>query len=392
MRRTRSCETAYTVRGRNAGCIMAPPAPDSILRAAAARHPDPPYHERPVRPSDRLDLGDAARAAPGSRSRKVPRPSRCAPTAPSSICRRRSPPPAPRWSATTSPRCVRGASRRRAVQRRCTARQQPTGFRCVAAAPARAVRPAGDQGRRRDLRRKHARARHRGAGARRRQQGRRDPRAHRRHPRRQPDVVEARLRRRGARQAGAGRARRVVAVSRGRHRPRRRGLHQDAADGERRPWRADRAASRIGVEQSRAGDRAGGQFARHDPGRDARQRRQPARLRGPQRAAAVEGEGQQRVVLDRPVHPAVRRRFHARRRPPVRARARCLRRRRFPSRRPQLDAQDQPRSRRSRRTDDQRQPPVSRRLRAVHGHDVRAGQGSRRTGRGLYAPSRATAS
>ena len=43
-------------------------------------------------------------------------------------------------------------------------------------------------------------------------------------------------------------------------------------------------------------------------GRDAGQRRQSARLRGPQRAAARQGEGQQRVVRDRPVHPPVRRR------------------------------------------------------------------------------------
>jgi hypothetical protein len=37
------------------------------------------------------------------------------------------------------------------------------------------------------------------------------------------------------------------------------------------------------MEQPRAGDRAGGQQPRRDRGRHARQRRQPARLRGPQR-------------------------------------------------------------------------------------------------------------
>ena len=47
--------------------------------------------------------------------------------------------------------------------------------------------------------------------------------------------------------------------------------------------------------------------ARRDRGRHARQRRQPARLRRPQRAAARQGQGQQRVVRDRPVHPPVRR-------------------------------------------------------------------------------------
>ena len=41
--------------------------------------------------------------------------------------------------------------------------------------------------------------------------------------------------------------------------------------------------------------------------RGARQRREPARLRRAQRAAARQGEGQQRLVRHRPVHPAVRR-------------------------------------------------------------------------------------
>ncbi len=69
------------------------------------------------------------------------------------------------------------------------------------------------------------------------------------------------------------------------------------------------AASRIGVEQSRARNRARREFARHDPGRDAGQRRQPARLRGAQRAAcSSQGQGQQRLVRDRTVHPPVRRR------------------------------------------------------------------------------------
>ena len=53
--------------------------------------------------------------------------------------------------------------------------------------------------------------------------------------------------------------------------------------------------------------------------RDAGQRRQPARLRGPQRAAAGQGQGQQRVLRDRPVHPAVRRALRHRRRAPLRA-------------------------------------------------------------------------
>ena len=43
-------------------------------------------------------------------------------------------------------------------------------------------------------------------------------------------------------------------------------------------------------------------------GATPRQRRQPARRRGPQRAAARQGQGQQRLLRDRPVHPPARRR------------------------------------------------------------------------------------
>ena len=53
--------------------------------------------------------------------------------------------------------------------------------------------------------------------------------------------------------------------------------------------------------------------------RDARQRRQPARFRGPQRVAAGQGQGQQRQLRHRPVHPAVRRAVRHRRRAPLRA-------------------------------------------------------------------------
>ena len=51
-------------------------------------------------------------------------------------------------------------------------------------------------------------------------------------------------------------------------------------------------------------------------GRDARQRRQPARFRRPQRAAARQGEGQQRQLRDRPLHPPVRRTLRDRRSAP----------------------------------------------------------------------------
>ena len=68
------------------------------------------------------------------------------------------------------------------------------------------------------------------------------------------------------------------------------------------------------LEQPRARGGAGRQRRGRDRRRDAGQRRQPARLRGPQRAAARQGQGQQRVVRDRPVRPPVRRDLHPRRR------------------------------------------------------------------------------
>ncbi len=129
----------------------------------------------------------------------------------------------------------------------------------------------------------------------------------RRHHRRQPVERAARLTRGGAPQGRADRAERLVAVPRSRHRAGCRDLHEVAADVGGRNGRCDRHPSEVGVEQSGAGDRARGGLARPNGGRDARQRRQPARLRGPQRAAARQGEGQQRVVRDRPVHPPVRR-------------------------------------------------------------------------------------
>ena len=74
----------------------------------------------------------------------------------------------------------------------------------------------------------------------------------------------SRLDRGGRAEGGADPAGRVVAVPRGRHRPRRRDLHQVAADVGGRPRRRDRHPSEIRVEQSRAGDRAGGEQPRAD--------------------------------------------------------------------------------------------------------------------------------
>ena len=63
-------------------------------------------------------------------------------------------------------------------------------------------------------------------------------------------------------------------------------------------------------------DRAGLLVARRGRWRGARQRRQPARFRGPKRAVAVEGQGQQRLLRHRPLHPPVRRDLRHRRRTP----------------------------------------------------------------------------
>ena len=67
------------------------------------------------------------------------------------------------------------------------------------------------------------------------------------------------------------------------------------------------------LEQPGARSRDGRRELRRDRRRDARQRRQPARRRGPLGAAPRQGQGQQRLGLARPFHPALRRRLHARR-------------------------------------------------------------------------------
>ena len=107
----------------------------------------------------------------------------------------------------------------------------------------------------------------------------------------------------------------VVAVPRGGHRSRSGDLHQ--GPGARRPsapaptsasWPGRRGTtpSLRSCSPSPAGRRGR---------RNAGQRCQPARLRRTQCAAARRGEGQQRLLCDRPVHPPVRRVVHARRRP-----------------------------------------------------------------------------
>ena len=115
-----------------------------------------------------------------------------------------------------------------------------------------------------------------------------------------------------------------------------------------------------------------------DRRRDARQRREPARLRGPLGPAAQQGQGQQRQLRARAVPALLRCRFHAR--SCARHGAQADRRRPggLPARRRELDVEDQPRSGRSGRRDDQPQPPISGRGRALPRNAVRPGRGSRR--------------
>ena len=118
-----------------------------------------------------------------------------------------------------------------------------------------AGRPAGGEGGGRHLRRLAARTRHRGAGARLGRKSRSDPRRHRLADRPRSLEAETGLGRSSGRQGEADRARGLVAISRSRHRPGRRDLHQVPAHGIGRFRRRCRAASDLDLEQSRAGNR-----------------------------------------------------------------------------------------------------------------------------------------
>ena len=104
-----------------------------------------------------------------------------------------------------------------------------------------------------------------------------DPEAAAAHPRRDRRALvgddlaqaEAGLARGRAPQGGADRARRLVAIPRGRHRSGRRDLHQGAADVGGRHGAGRRHPSELDLEQPRARDRAGGRLARPHRRRDA---------------------------------------------------------------------------------------------------------------------------
>ena len=201
--------------------------------------------------------------------------------------------------------------RRHRLARRNPRQHAAGGPRRDEAVAARADRPAGREGGRRHLRRLHAGAGDRGAGARQRRARQHDPRRDPGHDRRRPAPAEAGLGTGDGAEGASDPAGHVVAISGGRHRPRRRGVHQGAAHVGRRPPGGGRPQPGVVLEQSRAGGRARRLERRAHRRRDARQRRQPPRRRGPLRAAPRQGQGQQCERRNRPVHPPLRPRISA---------------------------------------------------------------------------------
>ena len=288
---------------------------------------------------------------------------------------------------------ARGAAR--AAHRRAlaeVARQLRCDRRATRAALApRALRPAGDQGRGVTFVVEHARARDRGAGARR--PGARPRRCAPRSSASSATTcrrVRAGLAGGRAAEGRADRAGRVVAVPRGRHRPRRRDLHQGAADVGGRHRRRRRHPSEVGVEQPRARGRARRRQPR--PRRSAR-RSATTSTCATSRAAARCCSARRRTTT-RPARSArssgcstsdfgiddVRRcrrraaRRRARRLHAATARARCA---------------DQPRpARPRRRRRSARITSIPDGFDAVPRHDVRADPGPRRAGPGLHARGR----
>ena len=207
-----------------------------------------------IHPPHRLHRRHARRPRLAARASAARRSSRSAPTA-CSTSRARSPTMRDLCEAHDPAAASRGAQgrahRRARRDPRQHARRQARSEQAVAA---RADRPAGRQGGGRHLRRLAAGARHRGAGARRA----RTRRASARRGRRARSAATVAKLKPGSPQAmelkqvlieqGP-----VVAISRGRHRPGRRDLHQVPADVGGRHRHADRRASesRPGTIRSR---------------------------------------------------------------------------------------------------------------------------------------------
>ena len=251
-----------------------------------------------------------------------------------------------------------------------------------------ADRLAGGQGRGRHFRRLDAGARDRRARPRRprrrRAGARRDGQADRDGSR----DIEAGLARSAKAEGRPDRRRRLVAISRGRHRSGRRNLHQGAADVGGRRGRRSGLPLGLALEQSGARSGAADRLQRRDRRRDARQRRQPARFRRPQRAAAGQGEGPERELRRRPVPASVRRNVQPRRREGNGYFAGDRRRGRVPTGGWLLDASDQPRSRRSRRAAGRPESRLPRWRGALPGHHVCARRRPRRARQGLHPQAR----
>ena len=173
----------------------------------------------------------------------------------------------------------------------------------------------------------------------------------------------------------AHRGRALVAVPRGGHRAGRRGLHQGTGARLDRHPGPDRRPPGVRLEQLGTRGRAGGGRRRPDRRRDARQRHEPARLRGPQRAPARRGQGRQRELLNRDPGSACSTRAPGSRSMP------CSRptvdlahhRRRRPGPPGQQPAgRDQPRPARPRPAGHRRDASVPGRRGPVPRHDVRA--------------------
>ena len=153
---------------------------------------------------------------------------------------------------------------------------------------ARADRPAGREGGGRHLRDLAARTRDRGAGARRAGARGAGARRSRERARRQGRGAQARLAAGdGAEEAAAGRRAcgRSISKSASGRTPRSSPSRQVHGRGRHR--HVDRRARVLDLEQSRARGRGGRHLEGQDRRRDARQRREPARRRGPLRAAAL---------------------------------------------------------------------------------------------------------
>ena len=309
-------------------------------------------------------------AACGSKARG---PCWCASTTrPSTTCPSSPRPAAPAGVAGPGGRGARPCG---PAHRRAWPRSSPTAAPTRAwtnALAARALRPAGDQGRRRDLRRLHAGARDRGAGARRSGAGRGGAQGGDRRHRRRPVERAARLARGRAAEAGADRQEglwsQYLEV----------GIGPDAEIFTKaQPMSAVGTGAEIGihpkrVEQPRARDRAGRQQPRRDVGATLGNDVNLRDFEG--RSALLLGKAKDNNAscaigpFIRLFDAAFAHRRRAPRRPVHAGRGRptasCWT--------GQQPLQDQPRPAGPGRAGDRAEPPVSRRLRAVPRHDVRA--------------------